>query len=293
MRPLALCLALALACHGRAPNRAELGNVAQRDASVSDAARVSRDFEPRLAALAVTDDHYYRSVLYTWTSPAQVSALRQSHVLLTATTATGGFVSPFLRELALFATDPGSGRDVARLLLTAPSLSRRRYAWPAPFATSLGLGARTYGTSLIRIALRDDAWIGRFDPAVAEPFEFVDSANVVVSTAEVLAHPERLGAIFHIRHERGAAIREYVICNAAAISSWSVATPEIRAAVDADLAMLAALSRDQRREPSWLADWHAALAFDTARYQPTPRALATIAAALGAYDPAGEPLSYP
>jgi hypothetical protein len=291
MRPLAVCVALAFGCHGRAPSRVELANVAQQDAG--PVPEVGREFEPRLAMLAVTDGNFYRSVLYTWTSPAQISELRQSHVLLTATTATGGFVSPFLRELALVATDAGPGRDLAHLLLDDPRLSRRRYAWPAPFATSLGLGARTYGTSLIRIALRDDAWIGRFEPAAADPFTFVDASNAYVSTTEVLAHPDRIGAIFHVRHERGAAIREYVICNPAMISSWSVATPEIRDAVDQDLAMLAAIARVQRPQPSWLPDWHASLAFDTARYQPTPRALADMTSALRAYDPAGDPLSYP
>ena len=144
-----------------------------------------------------------------------------------------------------------------------------------------------------RRAQRDDAWIGRFEPTAADPFTFVDSTNEFVSTAEVLAQPERIGAIFHVRYERGATIREYVICNAAMISSWSVATQEIRDAVDRDLAMLAAIARVQRPQPSWLPDWHASLAFDTARYQPTPRALAELTAALGAYDPAGEPLSYP
>lgn len=291
MRPLVVCVALALACHGQAPNRAELANVAPRDAGVVP--EPGREFEPRLAMLAVTDGNFYRSVLYSWTSPAQIAELRQSRVLLSATSATGGFVSPFLRELALVATASGSGRELARLLLTDRGLSRRRYAWPAPFATSLGLGARTYGTSLIRIALRDDAWIGRFEPTAADPFAFVDSTNASVATAEVLAHPERIGAIFHVRHERGETIREYVICTPAMIASWSVATPEIRAAVDRDVAMLAAIARDQRREASWVPAWRAALAFDTARYQPTPGALAEMAAALAAYDPAGEALSYP
>ena len=285
MRRLVLCLALA--CHGRTPSRVELVNVAAHDAGASS------ELEPRLAALAVTDGNFYRSVLYSWTSPAQIAALRQSHVLLTATTATGGFVSPFLRELALVATDSGPGRDVARLLLKDPVLSRRRYAWPAPFATSLGLGDRTYGTSLIRIALRDDAWIGRFEPTEADPFTFVDSTNALVSTAEVLAHPERIGAIFHVRYERGATIREYVICNAEMVASWSVATREISDEVGRDRAMLAAIARVQQPQPSWLPDWHASLAFDIERYQPTPRALADMTAALAAYDPAGEPLSYP
>jgi hypothetical protein len=271
VRRLALCVTLALACRG-------------------EVATHRPDFAPRLATLAVTDGNYYRSVLYTWTSPAQVAALRQSRVLLTATTATGGFVSPFLRELAVTATHDGPGKDLARLLLTDPALSRRRYAWPAPYATVLGVGARSYGTSLIQVDLRDDAWIGRYEATAANPFEFVDSTNAVVSTSEVLAHPERIGAIFHVRIEDGAAIREYVICNAAMLAGWSVATQDIQDELDRDIAMLGAIARVRGSQPTWLADWHASLAFDLERYQPTPAALATLATGLGAYDPAGEPL---
>jgi len=282
MRSLALWVALAIACRAeRAPSH--VANAAPAHVAAS---------EPVLAAFAVTDTDFVRPVLYTWTSPAQILALRGSHVLLTATSATGGFVSPFLRELAVVATGASSGRDLARLLLTNPALSRRRYAWPAPFATVLGLGARTYGTSLIRIELRPDAWTLRFEPDAVEPFRVVDAAGTTIATADALAHPDRIGAIFHIRTERGARIREYIVSNEATIARWSIATPEIRAEVDAELAMLASVAR-AHASPTLAAAWRAMLAFDSPRYQPTPRAVATIAAGLAEYDPAGAPLSYP
>jgi hypothetical protein len=287
MRSLVVYVALALACRGERVAR-HLENAAPRDTST-----VSPAPEPALAGFAVTDTDFVRPVLYTWTSPGQIAALRGSHVLLTATSAAGGFVSPFLRELAIVATGTSSGRDLARLLLVNPTLARRRYAWPAPFATVLGLGARSYGTSLIRIELRSDAWTGRFDPTAADPLRFVDAAGATVATADVLAHPDRIGAIFHVRTERGAQIREYVVCNEAMIAGWSIATPEIRAEVDRELAMLASVARAGELSPQTLAAWRATLAFDTSRYQPTPRALSIIAEALAAYDPAGAPLSYP
>lgn len=287
MRSLVLCVALAIACRGeRAPSHA-LANAAAGDAGTTRAP------DPALAGYAVTDTDFVRRVLYTWTSPGQIAALRGSHVLLTATSAAGGFVSPFLRELAVVATGASSGRDIARLLLTNPTLARRRYAWPAPFATVLGLGARSYGTSLIRIELRAEAWTGRFEPTAADPLRFVDAAGAAVATADVLAHPDRIGTIFHVRTERGAQIREYVVCNEAMIAGWAIATPEIRAEVDRELAMLASLAHAGELSPALLAAWRTTLAFDTPRYQPTPRALSIIAEALAAYDPAGAPLSYP
>ncbi|HET9988252.1 MAG TPA: hypothetical protein VFQ65_07025 [Kofleriaceae bacterium] len=282
---LGLALAVALAC--RAPAPAELFNAAPAGAGRTP----ERSLQQQLAAFAVTDADFYRPVLYTWTSPAQIAELRRSHVLLTATAATGGFVSPFLRALAITATHAGSSRDVARVLLTDPRLVRRRYAWPAPFATVLGVGSRTYGTTLIRIELRSDAWIGRYEPAAADPFRFVDASGATVELAQVVSHPERIGAIFHVRTELAIPFREYVICNPVMIASWSVATPAIRTELAAELATIGAVARAPRATiASWLDSWHAALAFDTERYEPTPTALATLAAALDAYDPTGEPL---
>jgi hypothetical protein len=260
----------------------------------------------QLAKLTVSDDDFYRPVLYSWTTPAGIAALRNTRRLLVATATTGGFVSPFLRALALTATRRGPGRDLARTLITDPVLLRRRYAWPHPFATVLGLGDRTYGTALIRIELRPEAWIGRFDPAAADPFTFRDASGATIAIADVLAHPARIGAIFHVRTELAVPFREYVVCSAAMVASWSVATPEIRAELDAELATIAAVARvassTSARASSawahggtadWLAGWHAALAFDNPRYRATPAALATLAAALAAYDPAGAPLSVP
>ncbi|HEY1547219.1 MAG TPA: hypothetical protein VGG28_05340 [Kofleriaceae bacterium] len=260
-----------------------------------------------LAALSVTDDDFYRPVLYTWTTADSVAKLRKTRQLLVATIATGGFVSPYLRALIAIARRGGTGGDVARMLLTNAQLLRRRYAWPAPFATVLGLGPRTYGSELIRIELDRDAWIGRFEPSAADPFRFVDATNAEVPLGDVLAHPERIGAMFHV--QRGAAVpfREFVICNPAMVASWQVATPAVDAELAAERTMLEALARraGTTRESSvtadwtsrstsgrdWIHAWHAALAFDNARYRPTPETLDALAKALSA--PAGAALTGP
>jgi hypothetical protein len=266
--------------------------------------------EDRLRALAVTDDDFARRVLYTWTTPDSIAELRATHRLLVATASSGAFVSPFNSALAWqagFAT--GEQREIAGLLVTRPELVRRRYAWPAPFATVLGLGAHGYGTALIRIELRRDAWIGRFEPQAREPFSFVDTRGRSISNALVLAHPERIAAIFHVRP--GARVesrfREYVVCNEAMVASWSVATPEIRVELDAELALLedlrppvSALEPGEvsgPAAPAWahapastVARWRAALAFDNDHYRPTAPHLDAIAAALRAYDASGPAL---
>lgn len=269
---------------------------------------VASTVDTRLAALAVTDDDFYRSTLYTWTTPAAASTVRTTHTLLVATTTSGGFVSPFNRALGVLAVTARPGADIARVLRDDPRLSRRRYAWPAPFATMLGIGPRTYGNALIRIELRGDAWIGRFSPTDPTPFTFVDAGGDRIANADVVAAPERIAAIFHVRAEAAVPYREYVVCNPAMIASWSIATPAIRAEVDAERALvseLGALDIPHAGSPAvtaWstkatalttLARWHATLAFDNARYRPLPAALARLAKTLAAYDPAGAALSVP
>jgi len=270
------------------------------------APRAVSTLDTRLAAFAVTDDDYYRSTLYTWTTPAAIAAVRLTHTMLIATTTSGGFVSPFNRAIAVLAVTARPGADIARVLRDDPRLSRRRYAWPSPFATVLGVGPRAYGNALIRIELRGDAWIGRFAPAERDPFTFVDAAGQRIANADVVANPERIAAIFHVRAEAAVPYREYVVCNPAMIDSWSIATPEIRAELDAERSLvseLGAIDLPDAETPAvaaWstkatalttLARWQATLAFDNERYRPLPAALAHLAKTLAGYDPAGAALS--
>jgi hypothetical protein len=173
----------------------------------------------------------------------------------------------------------------------------------------LGLGSYSYGSSLVRIELRSEAWLGRFEPSAPEPFRFVDATGAAIAEDRVLATPERIGAIFHVRTEQAVPVpfREYVVTNPAMLASWSIATDEIRAELDRERALLrelgehgvAASDANRPTYTAWArtsahADtptlWRAALAFDGERYQPSPRRLAAIGAALDAYEPAGAPL---
>jgi hypothetical protein len=296
VRPLAI--AFLVACVA-APVQ-ELRN----DAMPARAQPAVQTLADRLAFLTVTDDDFYRPVLYTWTTRASIAELRTSHQLLVATTQSGGFVSPFNRALLQVSA---RGNAIAHELITDPLLSRRRYAWPAPFATVLGLAARAYGNALIRIQLRPEAWIGRFDPEIAEPFSFVDASGATIANADAIAHPERIGAVFHVRTDAPVAFREYVVCNPTMVASWSVATPEIDRELVAELALVDDVARVEwsldelasPATPAWrhataaaaLARWHAALAFDSEKYRPAPAALAAITAALLAYDRAGAALT--
>jgi hypothetical protein len=267
----------------------------------------------RLMARAVYHDDYARPVLYTWTTAVQIEALRASRRLLVAEERAGAGPSAYVLGLRRVVHTKGAGRELAALLLGHDELRRRRYAWTSPFATTMGLGPYRYGDALVRVELDARAVIVRFRPGDAEPFAAVDVAGEAVALGELIAEPGRIAAVYHVRDgpREEVAFREYVLCNEARIAAWSIATPEIRAQVDADIELLTALRGGSmawlpaaavqaaatsawataRARPTLLDGWHAGLAFDNRRYKPTSGNFAGILAAMRGYDGGGPALT--
>jgi hypothetical protein len=198
---------------------------------------------------------------------------------------------------------------MARLLLLHPSLSLRRYAWTRPWPTRAGTGDREFGDVLVRVVLAPNAVIARFDPKRPDVFTFHDLDERPVSLGQVLADPSRLAAVLHVRTDAATPVahRELVLCNESMIAEWSLATPEARAAIDDDAALLSKLASAKippsAARPFWLAGREAdvddgaalfasALAFDHERYRSTPDALSALADALRRVPPPeGPPLT--
>lgn len=266
--------------------------------------------EQRLAKRAVTDDKFAQRELYSWTTPDQASALRKTKILLVATAKTRGAPSPYSRLLSRLAAGEGQSAEVAKLLVEHPGLSKRRYAWPSPFATAVPLGERSYGHVLVRIVLKNDSFLAKLDPLEDEPFSFVDLNNAPVAKSEVLAQPERLAAVFHVRRkpEGGPKFREYIVCNETMVARWSLGTAHEQAVVGEDAALIAdlqssplgsTLPKDAALDAasawgkfvdkqSLLDAWRASVAFDSPKYKPSRPTLDAIATSLAAHDPAGE-----
>lgn len=241
--------------------------------------------EERLRRYTVTDDDFARKVFYTWTTPAQIDRPRKTPTLLTATAYEGFGPSRYILDLE----DRVRGKKDpdAQTILLHPRLSRRRYAWVAPFATRISLSKHPYGDALIKIVLRDSAHLAHFAPEAAA-FRFVDVNGKPVEKLD----PSRLAAVYHVRNQRTATapFREYVLCNEEQIESWSFGSDDIRKELDAERALLVALPMMSPipawnilpREASLDAIWHAAIAFDTDAYRSNP---SSVAAALDGYDP--------
>lgn len=275
----------------------------------------SLSLESRLDGHAVGFDDFVRLELYTWTTPAQIEALRAGGPLLVADARTGPGPSPYHRLLAAMDAERRPGHPLAAVLRRTPSLSRCRYAWSSPFATVLGLGPQRYGQALVRIRLREAAVIARLDPTGEPPWALRDGEGRPVDLEALIAEPTRLGAVFHLRVDDEARIkfREYVVCNPAMIEAWEVGTPAIRERIDAErrlvqdlregpfAALPAAHTRwrawpqwlDHGEPPAWPSRWHRALTFDNVRYRPTPANLDALDQALEGYDPTPPAITWP
>jgi hypothetical protein len=225
--------------------------------------------EERLAALGIGDDNWAQRTTYTWTTLTQVDAMRASHTLLVATARTRGPPSPFVFGIDTLARRRGSPSGaLAKLLAEDPRFTRRRYAWKAAYATVLGLATKRYGDQLVAIRLRDNAWVVHFDPLREPPLRVRDLEQHEITLAEALAHPERIGAVYHVRSGRDMPVpfREYVVVNEAAIERWAVATLDVRAEVAAEAALLRDLRAAIDQAPGPIALWKATLAFENDRY---------------------------
>lgn len=255
------------------------------------ASRVAPAPEAVLDALQFEHARWQRSVLYSWTTPEQVTRLAQTRELLPGRASASPHMSPFNRLLDALSSRHDAHGALARLLMHDEVLERRRYAWHAPFATVLGAGPRTYGTELLRIELREDAWVARLDPSREPPFEVTDLAQRPVPASDWQRTPRRIAAVFHLR--AGARepmhFREYIVCNEPMVRRWSVGTEAVRDELRDERAMLAWLlpfarstrapsglvayrawmppTRRSHREDPLVEQWQRTLAFDNERYR--------------------------
>lgn len=246
-------------CHPHAPVGAtptlDRPAVPPRDAGapVDAVTRVAR-CEPdallaRLRAQSVDRQRYARQTLYTWTTAEQFEELRHGAPLLTRETSPTHGVS--LYEVALDAL--AARGDRAADALRAQRFRKARFAWVNPWATLLGWEGETYGDRLIRVTLRDEAWIVRIAQD-ASPTSAVDLQGRPVDLADVLAHPERIGAVHYVHDTSGArgtflspqqlehgTYREYVLPNEAMIAQWELGTDAARSAIADSIDLMTAM----------------------------------------------------
>ncbi len=258
-------------------------------------------------------------VIYSWTTAEQEAELRAGDALLLTGEMPGvgrGYAMDVVHELAApevleapaITPEPDA---LAQAILTV--FTKYRYGWTNPWATRVGWPGESYGNRLIRIELRDEAWVATLRGSWLG--DVYDLAGNVVPREDALAHPERIALIFH-EHigvegapycgtfaSGGNGYREFVIGNEAMIKEWSLGTDVILARLESDIAELERfLSLSRRCAPftstsggfnasvacGWgggyfgdlPADYANTLALPSDSYVPTPRNLVTLIEAL-------------
>ncbi len=245
-------------------------------------------------------------VVYSWTTAEQEAELRSGDALLLTGEAPGlgrGYAMDFVHGLAEPTPESGTAPDaLAQAVLTV--FTEYRYGWTNPWATRMGWPGETYGNSLIRIELRDDAWVVELRTQSFGGMRVLDLDGNEVANEEAIAHPERIALIYFARDSSngGASCgtfsfgsngyREFVIGNEAMIKEWSLGTEVIRERLESDIAELERFLELVRRcPPAVSSDFNAdvvcgwggsffgavpaayanALALPSENYEPTPR----------------------
>jgi hypothetical protein len=274
-----------------------------------------------LAEQAVTTVGPQR-VLYSWTTDEQVEELRNGGELFSRSERPGMGRGLLFTDLAALAAADTTPAAQLAAKLEGEVFAKARFAWPNPWATLLGVPGESYGTQLLRIELKSEAWIALLNPQGLAVF---DRDGQAVDLAQALANPSRIGAIYYqaagdpnVTCEAGTftrralGFREFAVGNLAMVASWELATPQITERMRADIRELGALEKELAcvslgAESEWehdaicqvgesfggpsLANYNAALGMPSYLYFPNRENLEALIAALEASLPSGEPLS--
>jgi hypothetical protein len=266
------------------------GSTAERDpAAAVQSADLAGDAVRALARVALPHGRYVQKTLYTWTTREQIDELARTRQLLSreeSPTLGGTYSEQVIHALA------GAGDRIAKVVDTT-TYAKSRFAWHAPWATRLGWPGEDYGDQLIRVTLSDRAIVLALSTATGA-FEARDMQDHGVAADDVLAHPERIAAIYFVS-DAGAppaahvprpttTYREYILINESMIESWAAGTDDIARELAKEASELDALARflaDRPPQPfavsaGWAADpatpetaYAAALAFDNPKYRLT------------------------
>lgn len=254
-----------IACTRRPPTSHEPLNSAQMappDASAEPA--IAQLPSPVRDEDLVSDAHFARRTLFTWTTRAQIDELRRDRVLLTRAESAIHGASFFDQTMQARAA---SG-DTLAALLRIPSFRRARFAWANAWATVRGWEGEHYGHSLVRVTLKPDAWVARFSTRT-NAWTVHDLQDQPVAPSALELHPTRLAAVYFVHDvlrspqdpmgtnyaQGGAPYREYVLCNESMIESWEIGTAAVQSEIDASITLARALANALRQRADRTARW--------------------------------------
>jgi len=260
-------------------------------------------------------------VFYSWTTDEQVAELRDGGPLFSRSERPGMGRGLAFTELEAFAAAGDTAEQQLAAELESVVFEMARFTWTNPWATLLGWPGETYGTQLLEIELKPEAWIAVFR---ADTLFVLDAQGEVVPIETALASPEKIGAIYYLsRGEETAGycgtfsygsvgFREFILGNISMVQRWSLATPAIAQRLEDDITALREFEEilacvsviDQSSWSSqvscdwgldyspgnFMTDYDFSLGIPSELYWPTPENIEALIAALEASTPTGEPL---
>ncbi len=260
-------------------------------------------------------------VFYSWTTDEQVAELRADGPLFSRSERPGMGRGLAFTELAAFAAAGNGPEQQLAAQLESVVFAKVRFTWTNPWATLLGWPGETYGTQLLEIELKPEAWIAVFN---ANGLLVYDAQGELVPTETALANPEQIGAIYYQSSADEVAsycgtfsfgavgFREFILGNISMVQHWSLATPEIAQRLEDDIAALRAFEAmlacvSLLDQSSWsssvscewsnghypggfLLDYEFSLGIPSELYWPSPENIEALIAALEASMPTGDPL---
>lgn len=258
-------------------------------------------------------------VFYSWTTDEQVAELRAGGELFSRSERPGMGRGLLFNELSALGEAGETLINQLASVLAGELFEKARFAWPNPWATIMGFPGEDYGNQLLRIELREEAWIAFFGDGSLRVFD-LDNKEVPLDTASKT--PERIGAIYYESRAEpgncyrgtfshgGVGFREFAVGNLAMVKNWSLATPEIAERLQSDIGELQEFEKllncygdvsdwSTRVTCDWeqghhqldaFGNYEFALGLPSELYRPTSANIEAVIAALEASMPTGEPM---
>ena len=213
----------------------------------------------------VYETSFCRNTFYTWTTKDQITNLRANKTLLTKSRSETKGYSIF--DLSL--RDSSLKKNAAVQLLLEEQFSKKRFAWVNSWATIMGWEGESYGDQLIKIVLKDDAIIGKFNKSnTAEPLSFYNMTGQKLTVDFVIKNKAQIAVIYHqntnkknrfvmvgngtygkrkkTNIEDNVPYREFVILNESMINHWSYGTAEIKQEIESEISLLKEFEKSKR-----------------------------------------------
>ena len=258
-------------------------------------------------------------VFYSWTTDEQVAELRAGGELFSRSERPDMGRGLLFTELSALGKAGDNLTNKLALALADEVFAKARFAWTNPWATIMGFPGEDYGNQLLRIELRDDAWIASFAEGGLRVFD-LENNEVPLQTAS--ESPERIGAIYYQSRAEvgncysgtfahgGVGFREFALGNIDMVENWSLATPEIAERLSADIAELEEFAKILncfgdvsdwstrvtcdwalgQGQPGAFNNYEFALGLPSELYRPSAANIEAVIAALEASMPTGEPM---